>query len=75
MTTSQYIKNEKSKYDGKSIQELVSLHDLAISKMVAFKNGEISEQERTRAHIQYYIVSEILEKKRKTPEFKKYFNL
>jgi Mor family transcriptional regulator len=75
MSTSQYIKNLKNQHEGKTIQELVSAYDLAISKIASFPSGLITQQEMTRAQIQYYILSDIIEKKRKTPEFKKYFNL
>lgn len=72
MTTSQYIKNLKNQHEGKSIHDLISSYDLAISKISSFKNGEITQQEMTKAQIQYYILSDILEKKRKTAEFKEY---
>ena len=72
MTTSQHIKNLTNQHEGKSIHELVSSYNLAISKISSFKNGEITQQEMTSAQIQYYILSDILEKKRKTIEFKEY---
>lgn len=72
MTTSQQIKNLTNQHEGKSIQELVSSYNLAISKISSFKNGEITQHEMISAQIQYYILSDILEKKRKTTEFKEY---
>jgi Mor family transcriptional regulator len=75
MSTAQHIKNLKNQHEGKSIEELISSYNLAISKISSFSKGKITQKEMTSAQIQYYILSEILEKKRKTAEFKKHFNL
>lgn len=72
MKTSLYLKQLVSKYEQNSIAELISLYNSAVQKIASYKNGEITAQQLTSAKVQYYIVSDIIEKKRKTVEFKEY---
>jgi len=69
MKTSIYQKQLVSKYEKKPIKELVFLYDLAMHKIVAAYSQPIEAEELTKIQTQFYILSDIIEQKRKSFEF------
>jgi len=69
MKTSIYQKQLVSKYEKKPINELVFLYDLAMHKIVAAYSQPIEAEELTKIQTQFYILSDIIEQKRKSFEF------
>ena len=69
MKTSIYQKQLVSKYKKKPIKELVFLYDLAMHKIVAAYSQPIEAEELTKIQTQFYILSDIIEQKRKSFEF------
>ena len=69
MKTSIYQKQLVSKYEKKPIKELVFLYDLTMHKIVAAYSQPIEAEELTKIQTQFYILSGIIEQKRKSFEF------
>ena len=69
MKTSIYEKHLFTRYEKKSIKELVSLSDLVFKKIVSAYSQPIEAEQLTKIQMQDYVLLKVIQQKRERFEF------